>query len=385
MKYRVKHLLKHSKSTLLLAVALFCAVGSQSVRAEENGFAATDSPATNPVETSPNLFQMLSERGIRSSFQGKDLTAAWRMLRVENSSGADDILLQMSGRGNGLSSPWSNFYYTRGDVISITGQNYLVGYRVMPSSDRKELQRQQQFLRAWENNSDSFDPGQMPPLEEKTELSLSLLAIGQNTNFSDIRAFDPAKDLLTEEDKSKRSVQIERSVSLSNLKQVALGMAQYAQDYDEMLPPMRAARTVADFSNPNPATAPVQSMLMPYVKSTQIFLHPKTGRPYLPNYKISRMNESAFENTTEVFTFYEDAPDAEGMRNVAFLDGHVKAFSEADFQRLRKAQGISESGFPPAAPPGSKPKVKSKPTPNKRNSGMANRGAPGNAPPPPPN
>jgi prepilin-type processing-associated H-X9-DG protein len=90
-------------------------------------------------------------------------------------------------------------------------------------------------------------------------------------------------------------------------------------------------------------------MLYPYVRNTQIFLHPKTGRPYLPNYKVSRFYLGAIENPAATFAFFEDAPDVEGKRNVAFADGHVKAFAEAEFQRMRKAQGISESGLPSVA------------------------------------
>ena len=115
---------------------------------------------------------------------------------------------------------------------------------------------------------------------------------------------------------------------------------------------MRAARSAKDFTenaDPESPTAPFQIGLRPYVRNNEIFLHPATRRPYLPNYKISRMNESVIANPEKVFLVFEDAPDAEGMRNVAFVDRHVKAFSEAEFQKLRKAQGISESGLPSSA------------------------------------
>jgi len=55
----------------------------------------------------------------------------------------------------------------------------------------------------------------------------------------------------------------------------------------------------------------------------------------------------SIDNPAAIILFYEDAPDANGMRNVAYADGHVAAISEAEFQRERKAQGISESGYPP--------------------------------------
>lgn len=78
-------------------------------------------------------------------------------------------------------------------------------------------------------------------------------------------------------------------------------------------------------------------------------MQPVTQRPYLPNYKLSRLSEAQVTNPSRIFLFYEDAPDAGGMRNVAYADGHVLALSEAEFQSQRKAQGISASGYPPAA------------------------------------
>ena len=385
---------RNLRSTRLRTATALCVFGLcnlivSPVKAQNSGGELT-------ISTPQNLFAMLSDRGISSALKAKDLTVAWRVMNI---AGATDqtALLRMMAEMDGSRSPQVGVYYTRGDVISIAAQTYLVAYRVLPPSDPEERRRQEQYMQAWQNeNGDEENPIAMqravPPLDENTDLSLSLISIGNGANLIDIKAFDPDKDIISAAGKAKRSVQIERAMSQSNLKQVALGVIQYMQDYDEILPPMRAARTAAEFSvgaSSNPANVPVQVVLQPYLKSTQIFLHPKTGRPYLPNYKISRINDASIESPAETFLFFEDAPDAEGMRNVAFADGHVKAFTEADFQRMRKAQGISESGFPPVAPPGFKPKVKPKPPLNQRNSARAGLNAPAPpspspSPPPPP-
>lgn len=375
------------RSTRLLAATALCVFGIFNLIVSPAK--AQNSERDLSVSTPQNLFAMLSDRGISSTLKAKDLTVAWRIINIAGATDQTALIRMMSGM-DGSGAPQDGVYYTRGDVISIMSQTYFVAYRALPPSDPAERRRQQQFVRAWQNeNGDEENSIAMqsavPPMDENTDLSLSLISIGEGANLNDIRVFNPDKDIMSAEGKAKRGVQIERAMSQSNLKQVALGVMQYVQDYDEMLPPMRAARTAKEFAdgaNSDSATAPVQLMLMPYIKSTQVFLHPKTGRPYLPNYKISRANISEFDSPAETFLFFEDAPDAEGMRNVAFLDGHVKAFKEADFQRMRKAQGISQSGFPPAAPPGFKPKVKSKPPLNKRNYGRAGLDAP--APPLPP-
>jgi len=44
-----------------------------------------------------------------------------------------------------------------------------------------------------------------------------------------------------------------------------------------------------------------------------------------------------------------------GTRNVVYPDGHVQELSEEKFQRERKAQGISESGYSPVVKATQKP------------------------------
>ena len=58
-----------------------------------------------------------------------------------------------------------------------------------------------------------------------------------------------------------------RSSCQSNLKQIGLGLLQYSQDYDEIMP--------ADRSNSNSTTW--QNFIQPYIKSTQIFVCPSGG------------------------------------------------------------------------------------------------------------
>ena len=119
-------------------------------------------------------------------------------------------------------------------------------------------------------------------------------------------------------------------MSQANLKQIGLAMMQYSQDWDDTYPPMIAARSANDIPPPPPPgsysncsneNATVQDRLAPYTKDSQIFLQPVTGRPYLPNYKVSRKPASQFKNPSQTFLFYEDAPNLAGTRNVVYADG----------------------------------------------------------------
>ncbi len=67
-----------------------------------------------------------------------------------------------------------------------------------------------------------------------------------------------------------------RSACQSNLKQIALGLAQYTQDYDEKFPIQRAS-TVSNFAS---ASQPYESYAMaiqPYVKSLQVLVCPSAN------------------------------------------------------------------------------------------------------------
>src|SRR2546429_3743727 len=57
---------------------------------------------------------------------------------------------------------------------------------------------------------------------------------------------------------------------ISNLKQYALGVLMYVQDYDERYPPMKMP-------------AQVQNRINPYIKNRGVFSCPVTKTDYLPN------------------------------------------------------------------------------------------------------
>ncbi|MDQ3814841.1 MAG: DUF1559 domain-containing protein, partial [Armatimonadota bacterium] len=60
----------------------------------------------------------------------------------------------------------------------------------------------------------------------------------------------------------------------SNLKQIGLGMAQYSQDYDEMMVPLRWCYNCSIGPTPANDAMPFQALIFPYVKSAQLFRCP---------------------------------------------------------------------------------------------------------------
>ena len=67
-----------------------------------------------------------------------------------------------------------------------------------------------------------------------------------------------------------------RSSCQSNLKQIGLGLTQYAQDYDEQMVPSGFRNLTGDNGCPGAASRcnPWQGLIQPYVKSTQVFKCP---------------------------------------------------------------------------------------------------------------
>ena len=78
-----------------------------------------------------------------------------------------------------------------------------------------------------------------------------------------------------------------RASCQSNLKQIGLGILQYAQDFDEKLPYSRP-----DVGNPDDANLSWHLIVQPYVKSVQLFSCPSNSR-------TTRMRGTNVDNSTE--------------------------------------------------------------------------------------
>ena len=81
-----------------------------------------------------------------------------------------------------------------------------------------------------------------------------------------------------------------RATCQSNLKQIGLGMAQYTQDYDELLPSVIYTGTSGTFSSDYVTWGDI---IQPYIKSLQIFTCPSTtnsNSPSLSNTPVGSVN-----------------------------------------------------------------------------------------------
>ena len=116
-----------------------------------------------------------------------------------------------------------------------------------------------------------------------------------------------------------------KSVSVGNLKQLALATVMYSQDFDNKFP---QATTIEG----------IQKSINPYLRNQKSFKSPK-GEAYLFNFILSGTDCGKVTAPQEMVLFYEASAWPDKSRGVAFTDGHVKMLSEAEFRKAEKTIG----------------------------------------------
>lgn len=104
------------------------------------------------------------------------------------------------------------------------------------------------------------------------------------------------------------------SQCVGNMRRVALGVAQYVQDYDETFP-MPEQMTVPD---------KFRDAILPYVRDRAAFVCPVTSKLYLPNKSLGGKHRADVGNPAATAFFRDAAPHADGKFNVAFADRHIE-------------------------------------------------------------
>lgn len=99
---------------------------------------------------------------------------------------------------------------------------------------------------------------------------------------------------------------------IANIKQLALGVGMYIQDYDEVLPPMDNYATF-------------KQVVLPYLKSDSLFYQPSSGLPYVLNTSLSEVSFANIQSPAETELLRDPVPNSAGFVAVAFADFHVKS------------------------------------------------------------
>lgn len=255
------------------------------------------------------LTDVLTGKAAPLSIKLKELDGTWRSFRLTAQADSSSTLMMMMamGGGRGGQTLGASAYYTKGQLVTLGGESFVVAYsRPAPSP--------LQLLAGMHgNDGDAAKPVQVTP---DTELTLSLLNVRSMGDILNIRPFNMQEELGAKTGTEKADVKAGQDKSLNNLRQLAVAVAMYTQDNDEQLPENlpKVRKAVANLSD-------------------DIFIQPITGQPYLFNAKLSGMALGEVKDPTSTILAYETAPWPDGQRAVAYLDGHVSMVNAETWAR----------------------------------------------------
>jgi hypothetical protein len=117
-----------------------------------------------------------------------------------------------------------------------------------------------------------------------------------------------------------------KTTNMSNLKQLAVAAMIYMSDNNDLTPSAKNQKTI-------------ESQLMPYIKNKFMFLstHEKGGK-FQYNFSIAAKDSKLFSDQAAVWLFVDPNIWPGNLHCVAFLDGHVKYISDADWKKAKSTK-----------------------------------------------
>jgi len=216
--------------------------------------------------------------------------------------------------------------WTDGSIVMVENQRFLVTYRLsMSLTDLLSRGRQTQP-----------DGSALPSVAPSQELKLVLVKVDGIQSIAPDPDLTKAK-LLEALGAGQTGVVTPiaqasaKAATVSNLKQVALGMIMYTSDYDDVFPYPQSTKAV-------------QYVTYPYLKDAKVWktLNPNGGEIRF-NMALGGVSASAIESPAETVLFYETKDWPEGGRVVAFTDGHVKILTQDQWALASKTLNLKIS------------------------------------------
>lgn len=294
-------------------------------------------PALAEVRES-SLADMVAGTTIPHTIKLKELTPDWRRMTVSGEmmlgmGGMMQSWMQALGSIMGGGGGSSDAIYSRGASVKIGDQEYLIGYR-LPSQGIDLAAMMTMGAPGRGGPGAQPNAPKRPPVTPETELSLVLINLRAIAAFSDIRPFDMAEAMKPGppslfENMLKSRERAQEGSALSNMRQLALAMTMYSQDWDETLPPMRDA-------------ASLKKAILPYVRNEGVFLSPATGKAFQPNSHLAGRRIKQLGSPAGVVLLYSAVPEPDGTHIIARADGTVRVVRADEWENLARAQRLPE-------------------------------------------
>ena len=271
------------------------------------------------AQSTPSLTDSIAGKNIPLTYRLKDLDETWRRVSVSGaeSANAASIYRAMYG-GSGSGSA----YFTKGQTITVSGETYLIAYSLRAKS--MDMAKIQALMMRGGQPSEPDKP------TVDAALSLSLLNLRTAGSLMDIRPFNLDYEITgtdsstgTEEERKTKEA---ADASAKNLRSIGAAVTAYVSER-KVIPLLTDARTA-------------QQELVLYTNDKEVFITPKTKKPYRANSALSGRKMSDYEKPERVVVFYEEAVGEDGTRGVLFLDGHVDRVVEQQWKRLKETSQI---------------------------------------------
>ena len=257
------------------------------------------------------------------------LDKTWLKVTGPESVDFMSLIMSFAMAAGGQPSGSQSTMYTKGDTVRLGDETFLVVYRYTPL----DFANIAKMIDEEEKGAGHAPPPKPPKLTVDSELKRVLLNLHALASIADIRPFDLDAELNAVDPLAKLMAvgreQSTESTSLSNLKQLGVALIQYTQDYDEVLPTVKS-------------DAEVKKALLPYCKSEALFEHPGTHEPYHYNLILSEHKLAHIEAPAQMVAFYEASPAHDGLRGVAFLDGHCKRLTPDEWAVAKRDSKIRD-------------------------------------------
>ena len=239
-----------------------------------------------------------------------------------------------SGTQASLQYKLSQNVWSNGDTVMSMHREFLVTYRV-------DLDPVQLAMRSGATGVDNANTTDLYP---EPKLRINLIALDSVKSVSPSPELTK-RDLLVAFGSSAPGAPVQGSPdfhaaqasTLSNVKQIGLGMIMYCNDYDDIYP------YVED-------TATAKVVVAPYLRNDKLWVthNPKGGR-ILFNMGVAGVSSSNIQLPAETILLFESEAWEDGRRAVCFCDGHGKLVTDLEWKllsRTLKPTGAKPQGKP---------------------------------------
>ncbi|MEI8281978.1 MAG: hypothetical protein WCG75_06210 [Armatimonadota bacterium] len=257
------------------------------------------------------------------------------LIAIDITTSKDNLmsLMQLSFSSGGISGPetgrpsidpqmlmqLANVIWTSKDDVDGKGE-FLMGYKLdVPFSSRPSA-----------NVSPSALKFRLTYIRRQ-----AIIALTPREDFSPSTLKEMAK-----EPTPQQASTADRTVTISNMKQIATGAMIYLSDSDDIFPFVQSTPQLFD-------------VLMPYLKNREILKgRNPMGGEFRFNMSLAGVSATALEAPAETPLLFESVAWPDGKRCVAFADSHVKVVSAEEWDRMQPMLKLKIKRTGKPIPPG---------------------------------